>query len=105
MLQLGLQIMRAFMEQAIESRLGRHGSHSHYRHGQQPGYVVYGGRKLERPAMRSVQGKEARSQGVRFLRFCGWGFGNKKETNPCKPTVASSRVVYDREFKQTPLIC
>jgi hypothetical protein len=25
---------------------------------------------------------------------------SKKETNPCKPTLASSRVVIDREFKQ-----
>ena len=59
--QLGLQIMRAVMEQEIESRLGRHGTQSHYRHGQQPGYVVYGGRKstLERPRMRAVDGKEA----------------------------------------------
>jgi putative transposase len=59
--QLGLQIMRTVMEQEIESRLGRHGSQSHYRHGQQAGYVVYGGRKapLERPRMRAVDGKEA----------------------------------------------
>ncbi len=59
--QLGLQIMRMVMEQEIMSRLGRHGSQSHYRHGQQPGYVVYGGRKttLERPRMRTVDGKEA----------------------------------------------
>jgi putative transposase len=59
--QLGLQIMRTLMEQEIQSRLGRHGSQSHYRHGQQPGYVVYGGRKasLERPRMRAVDGKEA----------------------------------------------
>jgi putative transposase len=59
--QLGLQIMRAVMEGEIESRLGHHGSQSHYRHGGQPGYVVYGGRKitLERPRMRTVDGREA----------------------------------------------
>jgi hypothetical protein len=58
--QLGLQIMRTLMEQEIQSRLGRHGSQSHYRHGQQPGYVVYGGRKasLERPRMRAVEEKK-----------------------------------------------
>lgn len=58
---LGLQIMRAVMEKEIESRLGCHGSQSHYRHGEQPGYVVYGGRKitLERPRMRRVDGREA----------------------------------------------
>ncbi len=59
--ELGLQIMRAVMEQEIESRLGRHGNQSHYRHGRQHGYVVYSGRKtpLERPRMRAVDGKEA----------------------------------------------
>ena len=60
--ELGLQIMGAVIEQEIESRLGQHGSQSHYRHGTQPGYVVFGGRKqsLERPRMRSVKGEEAR---------------------------------------------
>ncbi len=59
--QLGLRIMRAVMEQEIASRLGPHGEQSHYRHGRQSGYVVYGGRKsaLERPRMRTVDGKEA----------------------------------------------
>jgi putative transposase len=59
--QVGLRMMRAVMDQEIESRLGRHGMQSHYRHGQQAGYVVYGGRKiaLERPRMRAVDGKEA----------------------------------------------
>jgi putative transposase len=59
--QVGLRIMRAVMDQEIESRLGRHGMQSHYRHGQQAGYVVYHGRKtaLARPRMRTVDGKEA----------------------------------------------
>lgn len=59
--ELGLGIMRAVMEQEIEKRLGRHGSQSHYRHGRQSGYVVYGGRKtvLEHPRMRTLDGKEA----------------------------------------------
>src|SRR2546427_10314013 len=43
--QLGLQLMRAVMEQEIEKRLGRHGSQSHYRHGRRAGYGVYGGRR------------------------------------------------------------
>jgi putative transposase len=62
--ELGLQIMRAVMEEEIERRLGRHGNQSHYRHGRQPGYVIYGGRKtaLERPRMRAVDGKEAALQ-------------------------------------------
>jgi transposase-like protein len=58
---LGLKVMRAVMEQEIESRLGPHGQQSHYRHGQQPGYVIYGGRKtrVERPRMRTSGGREA----------------------------------------------
>jgi putative transposase len=70
---LGLQIMRAVMEQEIEARLGRHGEQSHYRHGQQAGYVVYAGRKtpLERPRMRAVDGKEAALKSYRAFQHDG----------------------------------
>ncbi len=59
--ELGLLIMGAVMEEEIAQRLGPHGSQSFYRHGTQPGYVVFAGRKsaLERPRMRAVNGKEA----------------------------------------------
>jgi transposase-like protein len=58
---LGLGVMRAVMDHEIESRLGEHGSQSHYRHGEQAGYVVFGGRKaaIQRPRMRALNGKEA----------------------------------------------
>lgn len=71
--QLGLQIMRAVMEEEIMSRLGPHGSQSHYRHGWQPGYVVYGGRKseLQRPRMRRVDGKEAELKSYRAFQEDG----------------------------------
>ena len=71
--QLGLQIMRTVMEQEIMSRLGCHGSQTHYRHGRQSGYVVYGGRKtvLERPRMRAVDGKEAALKSYRAFQQDG----------------------------------
>lgn len=71
--QLGLQIMRAVMEEEIAARLGRHGEQSYYRHGQQPGYVVYGGRKtpLDRPRMRAVDGKEAALKSYRAFQHDG----------------------------------
>jgi transposase-like protein len=69
----GLLIMRAAMEEEIEGRLGQHGSQSHYRHGAQPGYVIFGGRKhsLERPRMRSVEGQEAELKSYRAFQADG----------------------------------
>ena len=71
--QLGLQIMRSVMEEEISDRLGAHGAQSHYRHGSQPGYVVYGGRKsrLERPRLRAVEGKETALQSYRAFQQDG----------------------------------
>ena len=59
---LGLGIMRAVMDHEVESRLGARGSQSYYRHGEQAGYVVFGGRKaaIQRPRMRAINGNEAR---------------------------------------------
>jgi putative transposase len=71
--ELGLQIMRAVMEEEIERRLGGHGNQSHYRHGRQRGYVIYGGRKtaLKRPRMRAVDGKEAELKSYRAFQQDG----------------------------------
>jgi hypothetical protein len=44
--QAGLKIIHLFLEQEIEQRWGRHGQQNAYQHGTQPGYVVYGGRKV-----------------------------------------------------------
>jgi putative transposase len=58
--ELGLVIMQRVMEAEIEQRVGKWGRQSLYRHGQQPGYVIFGGRKvsLKRPRLRSPEDKE-----------------------------------------------
>jgi len=58
--ELGLAIMRQVMEAEIERKVGKWGQQSVYRHGQQPGYVVFGGRKvnLQRPRLRDRDDKE-----------------------------------------------
>jgi len=58
--ELGLVVIRRVMESEIQQKLGRWGQQPVHRHGQQPGYVIYGGRKvsLERPRLRSREDKE-----------------------------------------------
>jgi putative transposase len=58
--QAGLKIIHHFLEQEIEQRCGSHGQQSAYRHGQQPGYVVFAGRKvsIDKPRVRAKGGKE-----------------------------------------------
>lgn len=58
--QAGLKIMRHFLEQEIESHCGPHGEQKAYRHGSQPGYVVYAGRKVSiaKPRLRHKGGPE-----------------------------------------------
>jgi len=58
--ELGLTVIRQVMEAEIEQKLGTWGQQSMHRHGSQPGYVVYGGRKvkLQRPRLRSRNAKE-----------------------------------------------
>ena len=58
--ELGLTIIRRVMEAEIEGKVGRWGRQPIRRHGRQPGYVVFGGRKvsLERPRLRSREDKE-----------------------------------------------
>ncbi len=60
--ELGLTIMRRVMEAEIEHQVGRWGQQPVRRHGQQSGYVVFGGRKvrLDRPRLRSREDKEVR---------------------------------------------
>lgn len=62
--EAGLKIIHHFMEQEIEQRCGRHGQQSAYRHGSQPGYVVYAGRKvnIDKPRLRAKGGQELRLQ-------------------------------------------
>jgi transposase-like protein len=58
--ELGLTVIQQVMEAEIEQKLGHWGQQSMHRHGSQPGYVVYGGRKvkLQRPRLRSRDAKE-----------------------------------------------
>jgi putative transposase len=58
--QAGLKIIHHFMEQEIEQRCGSHGQQSAYRHGSQPGYVVFAGRKVSiaKPRVRAKGGNE-----------------------------------------------
>jgi hypothetical protein len=52
--QVGLKIMHRYMEQEIERRCGGWGQQTDHRHGRQPGYVVFHGRKvpIQRPRLR-----------------------------------------------------
>ena len=58
---IGLKIMSRYMEQEMAQRQGRWGEQTHCRHGTQPGYVVFHGRKVpvERPRLRQKGGGEA----------------------------------------------
>jgi transposase-like protein len=58
--ELGLTIIQRVMAAEIERKTGRWGQQKSHRHGHQPGYVVYAGRKitLARPRLRSREDQE-----------------------------------------------
>ena len=58
--QAGLKIIHHFLEQEIQQRCGAHGQQTAYRHGRQPGYVVFAGRKvpISKPRLRAKGGDE-----------------------------------------------
>lgn len=58
--QAGLKIIHHFLEEEIQQRCGPHGQQVAYRHGQQPGYIVYAGRKvsISKPRVRAKGGQE-----------------------------------------------
>jgi len=58
--ELGLTVIQRVMEAEIQQKVGLWGQQPVCRHGHQPGYVIFGGRKvtLERPRLRSREGKE-----------------------------------------------
>ena len=60
--QAGLKIIHHFLEQEIDQHCGTHGQQSAYRHGSQPGYVVFAGRKVSipKPRLREKGGAEIR---------------------------------------------
>src|SRR5438876_591371 len=58
--ELGLTVIQKVLEAEVQQKVGRWGQQPACRHGHQPGYVIYGGRKvrLERPRLRSREDKE-----------------------------------------------
>jgi putative transposase len=70
---VGLKIMHRYMEQEIERRCGLWGEQSYYRHGREPGYVVFHGRKvaIERPRLRRKAAGEAALESYRLFQQNG----------------------------------
>jgi len=58
--ELGLTIIQRVMAAEIDQKVGKWGQQKSRRHGHQPGYVIYAGRKvtLERPRLRSREAQE-----------------------------------------------
>ncbi len=58
--QAGLKIIDCLLEQEIDQRCGPHGQQSACRHGRQPGYVIFAGRKvsIRKPRLRAKGGRE-----------------------------------------------
>jgi transposase-like protein len=58
--ELGLTIIQRVMAAEIDQKVGPWGQQKSHRHGHQPGYVIYAGRKvtLERPRLRSREDRE-----------------------------------------------
>lgn len=71
--EVGLKIMHRYMEQELERRCGPWGEQTHHRHGTQPGYVIFHGRKvpLQRPRLRQKGGGEATLESYRCFQQNG----------------------------------
>jgi len=71
--QAGLKIIHHFLEEEIQQRCGAHGEQVAYRHGTQPGYVVYAGRKvvIPKPRLRAKGGGELRLQSYQAFQQNG----------------------------------
>lgn len=71
--QIGLTILRAVMEQEVQSKVGSWGKQRLYRHGKQKGYVVYAGRKLaiKHPRLRDPQKGEVPLESYRRFQSNG----------------------------------
>ena len=70
---IGLKIMNRYMEQEIAQRRGDWGAQTHHRHGTQPGYVVFQGRKVpvQRPRLRQKDGGEAALESYQLFQQDG----------------------------------
>jgi transposase-like protein len=71
--QAGLKIIHHFLGEEIQQRCGPHGQQSAYRHGNQPGYIVYAGRKVSipKPRVRTKGGGEIRLQSYQAFQQDG----------------------------------
>lgn len=71
--EIGLTIIGALLRQEVAQKLGERGQQRAYRHGQQAGYVVYGGRKvsLSRPRVRERGGGELALETYRAFQSDG----------------------------------
>lgn len=71
--QAGLKIIHHFLEAEIQQRCGPHGQQSVYRHGSQPGYIVYAGRKvaIPKPRLREKAGQEIRLESYQAFQQDG----------------------------------
>lgn len=68
--QLGLVLAQGLMQQEVADRLGRWGEQCSYRHGRQPGYIYWDGRKksLMRPRLRQKDGAELALESYQALQ-------------------------------------
>ena len=71
--QIGLHIMQAVMEHEVVDKIGVWGQQKAFRHGTQPGYVVYGGRKvrINRPRVRGKNRAEVNLETYRAFQGAG----------------------------------
>lgn len=71
--EVGLKIMQRYMDQEIQRRCGPWGAQTHYRHGSQPGYVVFHGGKvsIRRPRLRDKAAGEAALESYRLFQQDG----------------------------------
>lgn len=71
--ELGLTIIQRVMQAEIEQRTGRWGRQAAWRHGHQPGYVIFGGRKvtLQRPRLRGADQHEVPLSSYRAFQSQG----------------------------------
>ena len=115
--EIGLKIMLAVMQREIEMKVGPWGQQRFYRHGKQPGYVVYAGRKLalERPRLRQPKqgevplesykafqsdGRMQRAVARRILRNCSMR-NYAGALDDCLEGYGIKRSSISRHFKAT----
>ncbi len=71
--ELGLRIIERVMEAEIGQRTGQWGQQAVWRHGHQPGFVVFGGRKVkvQRPRLRSRDNQEVSLKSYKSFQSTG----------------------------------